>query len=191
MCILFDLNIAITTKDQKETFFTSFLMRDKAFDTIKSTLGGNDKSNSLLKRAFIREDAVFEAEGEEEEEEQDEEYSYEEPKNRAFSQVHKIEEFKMYHGDELQDAPIPQFGDPLQQQQDNLQVLLDVRDKEINARLSAILQRNTEEIKKINDDLDPKDHQDYVEILNLKIDNMTLPVFFNRIYGKCSYGESE
>lgn len=42
------------TKNEKETFFTSFLLRDKAFDWIKGQLGGDKNNNILLKRAFIK-----------------------------------------------------------------------------------------------------------------------------------------
>lgn len=58
--IFFDNSIAVITKNDKETFFTSFLMRDKAFEVIKIQLEKDKKhvdseqTNSLLKRTFVR-----------------------------------------------------------------------------------------------------------------------------------------
>jgi len=57
---VFDNSIAVITKNEKETFFTSFFKRDKAFEIMKETLEKGNKPNksslnaSLLKRTFVR-----------------------------------------------------------------------------------------------------------------------------------------
>lgn len=57
--LVFDNSIAVITKNDKETFFTSFLQRDKAFEVIKEQLEKDMKPNklmqsaSMLKRTFI------------------------------------------------------------------------------------------------------------------------------------------
>ena len=58
--LVFDNSIAVITKNEKETFFTSFLMRDRAFEVIKkviedeSTSGKKSTSTNMLKRTFVR-----------------------------------------------------------------------------------------------------------------------------------------
>lgn len=57
--LVFDNSIAVITKNEKETFFTSFLQRDKAFEVIKEILEKDSKGKvpqnvNMLKRTFIR-----------------------------------------------------------------------------------------------------------------------------------------
>lgn len=57
--LVFDNSIAVITKNEKETFFTSFLMRDKAFEVIKELLEKDSKgkvpqNTNMLKRTFVR-----------------------------------------------------------------------------------------------------------------------------------------
>jgi hypothetical protein len=59
--LVFDNSIAVITKDEKETFFTSFLQRDKSFELMKKVLEGgslksgqNTPSKNMLKRTYIR-----------------------------------------------------------------------------------------------------------------------------------------
>lgn len=65
--LVFDNSIAVITKNEKETFFTSFLMRDRAFEVIKKVLedesttsGKKSTSINMLKRTFVRaEDQMY------------------------------------------------------------------------------------------------------------------------------------
>ena len=80
--IFFDNSIAVITKDEKETFFTSFIQRDKCFELIKSLLedensnSASNLNNNLLKRTFVRmqqdkKEGSDNGEGEDEEEEEE------------------------------------------------------------------------------------------------------------------------
>jgi len=58
--LVFDNSIAVITNNEKENFFTSFLMRDKAFEVIRELIekdmdsADKPKNSDMLKRTFIR-----------------------------------------------------------------------------------------------------------------------------------------
>lgn len=46
-------------------------------------------------------------------------------------------------------------------------------------------------MEKIKEELDPECHEEYEEVVDFTIDNMTLPFFYNRIFGTHPYDGTE
>jgi hypothetical protein len=113
--LVFDNSIAVITKNEKETFFTSFLMRDRAFEAIKDTIAKNDKSTgknahnqNMLKRTFIRfrSESNNGNEGEESEDESEDEdqgsYVINQPNGEEGARISSVNQ---------QERPDPEAGD--------------------------------------------------------------------------------
>lgn len=180
--IFFDNSIAVITKDEKETFFTSFLLRDKAFEVIKMLLEKDGKPNkhnpNMLKRTFIRskspEKAKENNEGEsEEEEEEDDDNPFIEVNPASLSEEGRSgEELKM-EAREPSEAQPPAEGQPA----------INIKAEEVQKKLNDIELANAQKINYVDDELDPDSNEDYEERCEFTLDNMTLPCFYNRIFG--------
>ena len=185
----------MTTKDDKETFFTSFLLRDKAFKVIKQQLGGEEDAQ-MLKRVFLKkkqESGLSNSqEGEEEEEEdsdQDEEVKQGEVMGQSEAMVANLE---MPQNAMLSKAKsVGAVPEEIVNGDQAGQVLLDLKDRSVVDRLSNILKTNTAALSAIDEELDPSCNPDYQQTMSIEINNMTIPMFYNRIYGKCCYKDTQ
>lgn len=178
--IFFDNSIAVITKDDSETFFTSFIQRDKCFELIKGLLEGENKTddanyNNLMKRTFIRMAKEESSDGEGEEEEEEEEGKSQSSQKEVQVQLHASGQKAAQRNFEPENSPESNEG-----QND---VKLDIRNPENMKRVDELWHKNDLKIKEINDELDPDWNEEYQELYKYSIDNMTLPCFYNRIFG--------
>ena len=188
--IFFDNSIAVITKDDKETFFTSFIQRDKCFEVIKALLedessnAATNLNNNLLKRTFIRlakdneqsNDSDGEGEGEEEEEEEENQGNY----NEEQAQLNLT-------GEKAVERNFDPDMNKVENNEKSKEIKLDIRNPENIKKINELWHINELKIEEIKEELDPDWNEEYQELYKISIENMTLPWFYNRIFGTQPY----
>ena len=186
--IFFDNSIAVITKDDKETFFTSFIQRDKCFEVIKALLedessnAATNLNNNLLKRTFIRlakdneQSNDSDGEGEEEEEEEENQGNY----NEEQAQLNLT-------GEKAVERNFDPDMNKVENNEESKEIKLDIRNPENIKKINELWHRNELKIEEIKEELDPDWNEEYQELYKVSIENMTLPWFYNRIFGTQPY----